>query len=330
MSEKTADFGTELQHVAVRSFLSTVVAISECLAEICPEVGVAFRNRWRRLPQRLAFDLSAKELEFSRQAFEKDIHTFGRFTQQYLNDGLPLLAGIASTGSNVLETVLETAASYTVLLETLADSMEATADLDCPPQMRTAMEHQAAGLRTCARQAQSELIPLMTRVRDLVRDCEAVLEKTKGSVVVDSETGFLNAGGFLEHLEADLDEGLRKCCLVFIDCPAFTQAGEPCSDADFSLIAASLAARISEQFRPTDSIGRHERKFAVIFAGKIGQAVGRQDQIKRSISGNFAAGPVKIVIKAEMRIEETQASQLAREFFGLSVGTEVEIAAPQI
>ena len=317
MAEKISDFGSELQHVAVRSFLSTVVAISECLAEICPEVGLAFRNRWRRLPQRLAFDLSARELEVSRQAFEKDIQTFGRFTQQYLNEGLPLIASVAATGSSVLETVLDRTASYTVLLETLADSMESSADLDSANELRKSLEHQAAGLRSCARQAEMELIPLITRVRDLVRDCERVLQQTQASVVVDGPTGFLNAAGFLEHLEAELGDGLRKCCVLLIDFTA-TANSEPCGDHDFSQIVPALAARIAEQFRPTDSIGRHDRKFAVLFAGRLSQAQGRQEQITRSISGNYAAGARKVVVKAQIQITECETATLARDFFGLS------------
>ncbi len=318
VSDKIPDFGSELQHVAVRSFLSTVVAISECLAEICPEVGLAFRNRWRRLPQRLAFDLSAKELEISRQAFEKDIQIFGRFTQQYLNDGLPLIASVAATGSSVLETVLERTASYTVLLETLADSMESSADLECPAELRQSLEHQAAGLRTCARQAETELLPLVTRVRDLVRDCEKILAKTQEAVVVDTETGFLNAAGYLEHLGAELGEGQRRCCVLLIECNVLTATGEPCSDVEFATIASPLSARIAEQFRPTDSIGRHGRKFAVLFAGKLAQAQGRLDQIKRSISGSYASSLRKVAVKAEIQVSECESVGLVEEFFGVA------------
>ncbi len=327
MAEKIPDFGSELQHVAVRSFLSTVVAISECLAEICPEVGLAFRNRWRRLPQRLAFDLSAKELEVSRQAFEKDIQTFGRFTQQYLNDGLPLIASVAATGSTVLETVLDRTASYTVLLETLADSIESAGDLENPADMRKSLEHQAAGLRACARQAESELIPLITRVRDLVRDCERVLAQTKAAVVVDAETGFLNAFGFLEHLEAEFGDGLHKVCVLLIDCPA-TANGEICNEDDFKQIVPRLAARIAEQFRPTDSIGRLGHKFAILFAGRIAQAQGREEQITRSLSGNYAAGARKVVVKAEIQILECADANLARDFFGVPSKIAAEPVVP--
>lgn len=310
--EKPAKDG-ELQHAAVHCYLSTILAIADCMAELCPDVGIAFKNRWRRLPQRIAFDLSLKALEVSRRTFEIDIRTFGEFAGKYYNKGVPLIETIASSGMQVADAVLERTARHIVLLETLAESIETAADLDAPREIRETLEHQSSGIRTCARQAEEELLPLVSRFRGLVKECEQIVGMTKSAMVVDRETGFLNAAGFrLEH-ELRTREATPSCLLV-IDCTARLQAGEACSDTHFSQIAEAISMRITEQFRPNDSIGRlGPNRFAIIFDGEIEHARGRLDQIKRSVSGKYSSPSGKIILEAELRLFESGDAQAIQE-----------------
>src|ERR1700736_6841124 len=104
--------GGEIQHAAVHCYLSNILAIADCMVALCPEVVIAFSNRWRRLPQRIAFDLSAKALEVSRRTFEMDIHTFGELVGQYYSKGVPLMEMIASNGMQVADTILERTARH--------------------------------------------------------------------------------------------------------------------------------------------------------------------------------------------------------------------------
>jgi GGDEF domain-containing protein len=315
--EKPAD-GGELQHAAVHCYLSTILAIADCMAELCPDVGIAFKNRWRRLPQRIAFDLSLKALEVSRQTFEIDIRTFGEVAGKYYNQGVPLIETIASSGMQVADAVLERTARHIVLLETLAESIETAADLDAAPEVRETLEHQSSGIRTCARQAQEELLPLVSRFRSLVKECEQIASITKSVIAVDRETGFLNANGFrLEH-GLRMREG-RPSCLLFVDCTARLHTGEACSDTHFSQIAEAISMRITQQFRPNDSIGRlAPNRFAIIFDGEIEQARGRLDQIKRSISGKYSSPSGKIILEAELGLFESKDAQAIQETIGSS------------
>jgi len=309
----------ELLHAAVHCYLSTILAIADCMVELCPDVGVAFKNRWRRLPQRIAFDLSAKALEVSRRTFEMDIHTFGELVGQYYTKGVPLMEMIASNGMQVADTVLERTARHIVLLETLAESIETAADLDAPQEIRGTLEHQSSGIRNCARQAEEELLPLVTRFRSLVKECEQIVSLAKGAIVVDPESGFLNANGFRQEHELRTREATPSC-LLLIDCSARLQAGPSCSDTHFSEIAEALSKRIAEPFRPNDSIGRlAPNRFAIVFDGEIEQARGRLDQIKRSISGKYSSPSGRIILEAEVRLFESRDPQAIQETHGRAV-----------
>jgi GGDEF domain-containing protein len=226
---------------------------------------------------------------------------------------------IASNGMQVADAVLERTARHIVLLETLAESIETAADLDGPQEIRGILEHQSSGIRNCARQAEEELLPLVSRFRDLVKECEQIVGVAKAAIVVDRETGFLNANGFRQEHELRNLEATPSC-LLFIDCSARLPAGPACPDTVFSEIAEALAKRIAEPFRPNDSIGRlAPNRFAIVFDGEIEQARGRLDQIKRSISGKYTSRSGKIILEAEVRLFESRDAQAFQETPGSAV-----------
>jgi GGDEF domain-containing protein len=293
---------SDLQQAAVHCYLSTVLTMAESMAEVCPQVGVAYKNRWRRLPQRIAFDLSTKALEASRRGFETDIRMFSEFAGSYFRDGIPLLTEIAASGSGLADSVLERAGSHVVLMETLADSIETAADLDASPEVRDTLEHHSAGLRRCARQAESDLLPLVSRLRELIGECEKIVERSKNSIVVDPLTGFMNALGWRRELESRMQEDSSRCILV-IHCLAKLKSGGECTDDQFERIAELLSARVAEQFRPNDAVGRFGRSFPVIFEGESEKANNRLSQIARSISGLYpAATGVAVQIDADIKL----------------------------
>ena len=328
MSEEThqSKEASDLQQAAVHCYLSTVLTMADSMAEVCPQVGVAYKNRWRRLPQRIAFDLSTKALEASRQGFETDIRMFNEFASSYFRDGIPLLTEIAASGSGLADSVLERAGSHVVLMETLAESIDTAADLDAPPEVRETLEHHAAGLRRCARQAEADLLPLVSRLRELIGECERIVERSKQSIVVDPLTGFMNVYGWKREFESRMQDEASRCVLV-IHCAAMLKSGVEATDAQFESIAELLSARVAEQFRPNDAIGRFGRTFPVIFEGESEQALGRLPQIARSISGVYPT-PVglQLHIKAEIKLLTPSATETAESIVDICRQVETPVA----
>ena len=315
---------SDLFQTALHCYLSTILAMSECVATVCPDVGVPYRNRWRRLPQRLGFDSSAKSMERSRRAFELDLEAFTELSRRYFEKGLPLLQSVGDMGRQTTEAILETAASHAVLLETLAESIETAADLDAPPEIRGQLEHQSAGLRKCARQVETQLMPHLVQLVKLVQECEQLVRSTREAIVVDAETGFLNTRGFRKDLEFRLlDE--QPCCVLILDCEAKMPTGEECSESVFRRIITALSERIAGQFRPNDCLGRiGPRRFAVIFDGGVEIVLGRMEQMQRSMSGMYPVDKVRIAVTAKIRIIEAGQAQELRNLLNES---DVTVAA---
>src|SRR5260370_21064867 len=117
----------ELSQSAVHCYLSAVLCAADCIAAMCPTIGVPYQQRWRRLPQRMGFDLSPAGLEASERMFESEMHRFVELAGPYFNQGLPLIQAIGSSGGGAADAVLEETASVAVLLKTLPDSPETAA-----------------------------------------------------------------------------------------------------------------------------------------------------------------------------------------------------------
>ena len=71
-----------LEQAATRCYLTTLLAVTDCLAEMCPDVGTTFKRRWARAPQRFGFEPTAAVLESSRQSFENDLKAFASYAGQ--------------------------------------------------------------------------------------------------------------------------------------------------------------------------------------------------------------------------------------------------------
>ncbi len=320
--EAKANSERELLQKAIECYLSTIVAFANCIADICPHIGVPFRNQWRRLPQRIGFDSSPESLEKSRRAFEGSLESLRQLALAYFGEGLPAMQMIGEKGHRVVELVLERNAACSVQMATLADSLAAAADLDAPPELRDQLEHQAAGLRAGAKRVELETLPALSDLQKLIDTCSDLIHRTQETSVVDLETGFLNAHGFQRELTQQLSQG--SVCVVTVDLSAVDQNSRAVPASRFQGVHSSMAERIAEQFRALDSVGRlGDGRFAVLFAGTPEQAKGRLQSITRSISGIYTGPEGKLKIRAEMHVHQIHTAADA----GVLVGSQAEVVA---
>jgi GGDEF domain-containing protein len=275
---------------AVHCYLSTILATADCIARLCPDVGVPYQNRWRRLPQRIGFDPSLRSLETSGRMFQSDLERFADLAGRYFSDGFNLVYSIGVDSAQPFEKAIQETASHANLLDALAESLDETADLDASTELGGALVLQSEGLRRSARQMRNGLLPSLDTLSGIVRECRRIVKQTQQDAILDVSTGFVNNRGFRYELKARYDESQHSLVLL-IDFTATLAGGQECSDEDFLTIATEVAARLGDQFRPWDCLGRvAPRRFAVIFEGDYSIAKDRSGQISRSITGTYSGG----------------------------------------
>src|ERR1700687_558435 len=120
----------ELAQAAVKCYLSTLLAVAESMAEVCPDIGLAYQKRLQRIPMRLGFHLTAKTLEESRSTLEAEIKQFSEITAQYVRCAPPALEKVIASGSTVVDAIAENASLLVTGLQTLAERIYVAAGLD--------------------------------------------------------------------------------------------------------------------------------------------------------------------------------------------------------
>src|SRR5580700_10631550 len=146
-------------------YMTTVLAIADCFAQICPDIGIPYQERLQRVPRRLGFNPTAKALEESRLALLSDLRDFAGVIGEYLKE-VPVKAdeivALAIQASELLNARTE---SHNALLRGLSEQMEAAAEVDDPGQIRELMAQQAVGLRTSSESVKREISALLGRLR---------------------------------------------------------------------------------------------------------------------------------------------------------------------
>ena len=197
---------------------------------------------------------------------------------------------IGADGAQPFEKAVQETASHANLLDALAVSLEEAADLEAPPDISDALLLQSEGLRKSARQMRNRLLPSLNTLSLIVRECRRVVKQAEQDAILDPSTGFVNSRGFRYELRARYDES-QHCCVLLIECTTSPADGQESSDEDFTKVAGDLAARLGDQFRPWDCVGRvGPHRFAVIFEGDYSIAVDRPTRLPAASAGRMAVG----------------------------------------
>ena len=175
------------------------------------------------------------------------------------------------------------------------------ADTEAPPELRSTLEHQSEGLVRSGRVVEQELVPLLTRLQTLVRQCQEVVANSRKTHLVDVQTGLLNRLGFEREAARRLADRTFRCMLLLRLEPSQND-NRPHTDEDFDTVMRSLAPAVFEQFRASESIGYWNRTVAVLFGGTPQQAERRRPDIERRLSGDYMSGPKRIRIAVSMEV----------------------------
>ncbi len=295
----------ELAQAAVKAYLSTLLAVAESMAEVCPDIGLAYQKRLQRIPMRLGFHLTPKTLEESRSTLEAEIKQFSEITAQYVRCAPPALEKVIASGTTVVDAIAENASSLVNGLQSLADRIDVAVDLDDVVEIRRLLKHQSGGLKTCAQRIEQSLMPSAVALQDHLNYSRQNLDKIRDFVTVDPVTRLANRMGF----EQQLDYWIAKCrpfCLVVLECGKEQIAQKLLTKEQIGYAVSQIATRLGTEFRPNDVLCRLDlNRFAVIFDGDVVIARVRAPQIARNLTGRYAVvdGETGKKVKFEVTME---------------------------
>jgi GGDEF domain-containing protein len=255
----------EADQTALACYLGTVVAIGNCIQEVCPSVGAMYRDRLHRLPRRLGFDAKPQALEQSREAVETDLIEYSRTAGAWIAAGSNHAAMLLEHLRATEETLVASADLQRAFLEDLAEHIATSAEVDEEAQLRIAFKRYAAGLRAYSRRALTEKLATIDDLRRRREDIDAWLAQATASNFTDSETGLPNRPAAERRILTQVGKQ-RPFCVILVG-----SSGHKMKD-----LADHLAATI----RPYDVIFRWSQyELLTIFEASQAEIAARSQQI---------------------------------------------------
>jgi GGDEF domain-containing protein len=261
-------------HTAVTSYLSTLLAIADCVGAACPEVGGPYRHRISRLRSRLAFDTNPEAILESNTVVEKELAEYAKRAANYVDQhGVELKAAVAT-----LETILKSLAQrqefYSARLRQFSAQLEAAAYPADPEPLAELAALQSAQLLGCVESMSNDTQSLVARMQT---ELAAVTQRLADAEVTDRLTGLMNRQEMERQIEQRRAKGEEPILVVF------ELSGDVREE-----VSKEVAARLSSQFRYKDLVCRWtEYEFMVMFQGNREIAQSRTEQIVPWIAGRY-------------------------------------------
>lgn len=261
-------------HIAVNSYLSTLLATANCVGAACPEVGGLYRHRLSRLRSRLAFDASPSALEESCTAVEVELNEYAAKASQFVaQHGIELRSAIAAL-EEIVRSLTQRQDFYAARLRQFAAQMESTAYPVEPEPLQETVALQVAGLLSCVESMSQETQSLVMRMRN---ELGAVEQRLRESEVTDPLTGLMNRREMERQIESRRN---ADAPLVLLH---FQLNGEVNSE-----VMQQVSSRLGSQFRHKDFVSRWtDTDFLVLFQGPAEIAQMRAEQIVPWLAGRY-------------------------------------------
>ncbi len=241
------------EQTALACYLGTVVAIGNCLAEVCPPVGAMYRDRLLKLPRRLGFDATPQALKQSREAVETDLAEYAATASTWINAGAKHAEQLLNHLRTTEETLAATSDLQRAFLDDMAEHIDASAEVDDEAQLRASFRRYAAGLRAYSRKARSEKLATVDDLRRRREEIEAWLAEATVSDFTDPETGLLNRAAAERRIHTEIRKK-RPFCAIVVSWTGKGAVHGKWKQAGCARIVKDLADRLGATIRPYDII----------------------------------------------------------------------------
>jgi GGDEF domain-containing protein len=284
------------EQTALACYLRTVVAIGNCMAEVCPSVGTMYRDRLLKLPRRLGFEATPQALEQSRDAVETDLLEYARTASTWINTGSTHASRLLDHLKATEDTLVESADLQLAFLEDLAEHIGTSAEVDEEAQLRVSFKRYAAGLRAYSRRAKTEKLATIADLRKRREDIEAWLKEATISNFTDADTGFLNRAAAERRLQTEIDKK-QTFCVIVVGWTDYGSIPDGRKGSGSRQIMKEVGDRLASTIRPYDMIFRWSQdKLVTIFEASEAEITARVQHI----AGWLGDATYRVEVNGEM------------------------------
>jgi GGDEF domain-containing protein len=267
-------------HSVVHTYLSTLLALSDALADACPAIGQPHQQRLARLRTRLSFDSNKAAIESSNRVVRNELRDFAEKSAAYVNAHSQEWKVASQHIQSSAAALVRRQSYYGTRFQEAARLLVETANIPDPQQRLELARHQAAALANFAESMMTVSQSLLMQITELRRNTEARLAEVE---TVDRATGVMNRREMERRIEAHRASGGTVVRLLFnveYDAPSDSRQA----------VLREVASRLTAEFRPEDLVARWgDTEFLVLFDGSAEIAERRGEMIAGHLTGPYAS-----------------------------------------
>ncbi len=302
------------------AYRAALGAMGDCGIRACPTLGPALQQSLMKLAGGLAKTVTPPLVKETESQVEKQLQEWGEHTAEYLQQRAGDVKEILVTLAHAAESVAERDKRYTNQFGEFTKRLQALANLDDLPQIRSAIVRGAKELKTCVDKMEQDGRETVAALRTQVSTYQTKLEEAEQRASHDALTGLDNRQGVETRLQHRIDAE-TPFCVVMLDLNAFKRVNDTYGHEAGDDLLKQFSTELRSASRATDVVGRWGGdEFVVILDGHLHEAQSHVERMQKWVFGSYTLhlgveGP-KVETTAALGLVEWQTGETLKQVLG--------------
>ena len=286
----------------------------------CPALGPGLQRSLMLLAESLTKAVTPPLIKETEGQVEEQLHAWGEQTAQYFQQRAGDVKEILMVLALAAESVAERDQRYATQFGEFTKRLQALANLEDLPQIRSAIVRGAKELKICVDKMEQNGRESVAALRTQVSNYQTKLEEAEQRASHDVLTGLDNRQGVESKLKRRM-EARKTFSVVLLDLNGFKQVNDTYGHEAGDDLLKQFSTELRSASRATDVVGRWGGdEFIVVLDGSVTEARSHVERMQKWVFGSYtlhlgAEGP-KVEVSAAIGLVEWQPGESIKDLLG--------------
>ncbi len=286
----------------------------------CPALGPGLQRSLMLLAESLTKAVTPPLIKETEGQVEEQLHAWGEQTAQYFQQRAGDVKEILMVLALAAESVAERDQRYATQFGEFTKRLQALANLEDLPQIRSAIVRGAKELKICVDKMEQDGRESVAALRTQVSNYQTKLEEAEQRASHDVLTGLDNRQGVESKLKRRM-EARKTFSVVLLDLNGFKQVNDTYGHEAGDDLLKQFSTELRSASRATDVVGRWGGdEFIVVLDGSMTEARSHVERMQKWVFGSYtlhlgAEGP-KVEVSAAIGLVEWQPGESIKDLLG--------------
>ncbi len=306
-------------HAAMDCYRAALESIGRHAVEVVPAEAAEHRTTLGLIRRNLEGSTSEETLTRSRSALESELERYSERARGSLKGREGEIRAIIEILAQLAQSITAHSDAYSGRFRSLAQGLEAVAQLDDLAAIRQRLAASATEIRSCAESMHREEMDSVARLQGELRTFRRRLEEAESLAATDSLTGLANRRQAESLMRRKIESGQPFSILLF-DLDGFKLVNDRYGHYVGDCLLKAFGKRLVGQFRAGDVVCRWGGdEFLVVLSSGLPDGSARAVCVAERMGGLYAIkspqGAVNVQISATVGFAHSQPGESAEELF---------------